>query len=94
MRRRDFLSTAATAAALIPAAAMTGPLVSPIEAQSAASGTSVPLGLLITPSEGPEETIRRVHDLGLPTCFFSLDAYIGKFTPQLAHDMRFLLAKY
>jgi L-ribulose-5-phosphate 3-epimerase len=94
MRRRDFLSTAAAAAALIPAAAITGPFVSQVRAQSAASGTSMPLGLLITPADGPEETIRRVHDLGLPTCFLSLDAYIGKFTAQLADEMKALLAKY
>ena len=54
----------------------------------------MPLGLLISPSEGPEETIRRVHELGLPTCFLSLDAYIGKFTPQLADQFKGLLAKY
>jgi sugar phosphate isomerase/epimerase len=54
----------------------------------------MPLGLLITPADGPEETIRRVHDLGLPTCFLSLDAYIGKFTPQLANEMKGLLTKY
>ena len=94
MRRRDFLSTAAAATALMPVAAISGPFVSPVQAQSAASGTSMPLGLLIAPAEGPEETIRRVRDLGLPTCFLSLDAYIGKFTPQLADEMKALLAKY
>jgi L-ribulose-5-phosphate 3-epimerase len=94
MRRRDFLSTAAAAAALMPAAAMTAPLVSAAQAQSRASGRSMPLGLLISPAEGTEETIRRVHDLGLSTCFLSLDGYIGKFTPQLANEMKGLLAKY
>jgi sugar phosphate isomerase/epimerase len=94
MRRRDFLSSAAAAAALIPAAVIAGPFVSPVQAQSAVSGTSMPLGLLITPADGPEETIRRVHDLGLPTCFLSLDAYIGKFTPQLANEIKGLLTKY
>lgn len=54
----------------------------------------MPLGLLISPAEGPEETIRRVHDLGLPTCFLSLDAYIGKFTRQLANEIKGLLTKY
>jgi L-ribulose-5-phosphate 3-epimerase len=54
----------------------------------------MPLGLLISPAEGPEETIRRVHDLGLPTCFLSLDAYIGKFTQQLANEIKGLLTKY
>lgn len=89
MRRRDFLATAATAAALAPlAAAMPQP--------SAASTRSapMPLGLVITPADAPEETIRRVHDLGFPTCFLSLDAYLGRFTPQLADEYKGLLTKY
>jgi hypothetical protein len=57
------------------------------------SGHILPLGLLITPAEGPEETIKRVHDLGSPTCFLSLDAYIGKFTSQLADHFKGLLTK-
>jgi L-ribulose-5-phosphate 3-epimerase len=99
MRRRDFLSSAAAAAALLPTAALANtfapsPAPSP-DAPSPATGThAMPLGLLISPSEGPEETIRRVHELGIPTCFFSLDAYIGKFTPALATQFKGLLAKY
>jgi L-ribulose-5-phosphate 3-epimerase len=97
MRRRDFLSSAAAAAALLPTAALAetfapGPAGAP---QSTAADThAMPLGLLIAPAKAPEETIRRVHDLGLPTCFLSLDAYIGKFTPQLATEFKGLLAKY
>jgi L-ribulose-5-phosphate 3-epimerase len=95
MRRRDFLSSAAAAAALLPTAAIASTLAAEGEAPAAAGGRNVmPLGLLITPAQGPEETIRRVHDLGLPTCFLSLDAYIGKFTPQLAEQFRGLLTKY
>jgi sugar phosphate isomerase/epimerase len=95
MRRRDFLSSAAAAAALMPAAALTDTFALSPEAPTPASAAhAMPLGLLISPSEGPEETIRRVHELGLPTCFLSLDAYIGKFTPQLAEQFRGLLAKY
>jgi sugar phosphate isomerase/epimerase len=52
------------------------------------------LGLMISPFHGPEETIKRVHDLGFSTCFLSLDGYIGKFTPDLAKQMRGLLDKY
>src|ERR1700761_2215621 len=92
MRRRDFLSTAA-AAALLPTAAL-AETFAPAPQNTAADSHAMPLGLLITPAEGPEETIKRVHDLGLPTCFLSLDAYIGKFTPALATQFKGLLAKY
>jgi sugar phosphate isomerase/epimerase len=52
------------------------------------------LGLLIKPSHGPEATIARVKDLGIPTCFLSLDDYIGKFTDGLARQFQGLLDKY
>jgi L-ribulose-5-phosphate 3-epimerase len=94
MRRRDFLSSAAAAAALLPAAALADTFAPPAPQSSPAGVHVMPLGLVISPSEGPEETIRRVHELGLPTCFFSLDAYIGKFTPALATQFKGLLAKY
>ncbi len=98
MRRRDFLSSAAAAAALLPAAALANTFAPSAATgapqNSAADSHAMPLGLLITPIDGPEETIKRVHDLGLPTCFFSLDAYIGKFTPALADQFKGLLAKY
>lgn len=97
MRRRDFLSSAAAAAALLPTAALAktfAPTAAAAPQDPAADSHSMPLGLVISPAEGPEETIKRVHDLGLPTCFLSLDAYIGKFTPQLATEFKGLLAKY
>lgn len=95
MRRRDFLSSAAAAAALLPAAGLARTIKTPAPENG---GSAWPLGLLIGPAkggnDGPEEAIRRVHDLGFPTCFLSLDAYIGKFTPQLAEEFKGLLAKY
>jgi sugar phosphate isomerase/epimerase len=98
MRRRDFLSSAAAAAALLPTAALANTFApsssSSTSQNTAADPHTMPLGLLISPAAGPEETIKRVHDLGLPTCFFSLDAYIGKFTPALATQFKGLLAKY
>jgi sugar phosphate isomerase/epimerase len=95
MRRRDFLSTAAAAAALLPAAALANTFAEAATPPTATSrAKAMPLGLLISPANGPEETIRRVHDLGFPTTFLSLDAYIGKFTPALATEFKGLLAKY
>ena len=35
-----------------------------------------------------------VHELGFPTCFLSMDKYIGNFTPALATQYRGLLDKY
>jgi sugar phosphate isomerase/epimerase len=94
MRRRDFLSSAAAAAALLPTAALAETFAPAAQENTAAGPHDMPLGLLITPADGPEETIKRVHDLGFPTCFFSLDAYIGKFTPALATQFKGLLTKY
>ena len=52
------------------------------------------LGLMIAPFNAPEATIRRVHDLGFPTCFLSLDGYINRFTPEAAAQLKDLLAKF
>ena len=52
------------------------------------------LGLLVSPFAAPEETIRRVHELGFTSCFLSLDGYINRFTPAAAAQLRSLLAKY
>jgi sugar phosphate isomerase/epimerase len=54
------------------------------------------LGLLIKPGRGPEPeaTIARVKELGITTCFLSLDDYIGKFNNNLAKELNGLLNKY
>ena len=52
------------------------------------------VGLLVSPYSAPEETIRRVHDMGFTNCFLSLDGYINKFTPEAARQIQDLLAKY
>jgi sugar phosphate isomerase/epimerase len=52
------------------------------------------VGLLIKPAHGPEATISRVKEMGFSNCFFSLDDYIGKYTPELAQQFRDLLDKY
>ena len=63
-------------------------------AQSPFKLNPMALGLLISPYGAPEETIRRVHDLGFTNCFLSLDGYINKFTPDAAKQIQDLLAKY
>jgi len=88
MQRRDFLglATAAVLAGATGGAEAMGPLVR--------IGKPMTLGLMVSPFHGPEETIKRVHDLGFTTCFLSLDGYIGKFTPALAKQMHGLLDRY
>ncbi|HEY2859863.1 MAG TPA: sugar phosphate isomerase/epimerase family protein [Terracidiphilus sp.] len=56
--------------------------------------TPMAVGLLVSPYGAPEATIKRVHDLGFSNCFLSLDGYIGKFTPDVATQIKGLLAKY
>jgi L-ribulose-5-phosphate 3-epimerase len=84
MNRREFIaaaSAAVVASRLQPARAATA--LKPME-----------LGLLIAPFPEPEVRIKRVHDLGFTNCFLSLDAYLGKFTPEMAKQFSELLQKY
>jgi len=71
--------------------------ISPLRALAEASSPPVApmsLGLMVAPFKAPEETIRRVHDLGFSTCFLSLDGYINRFTPDAAAQLKDLLTKY
>ena len=52
------------------------------------------VGLLIQPAHGPEESIRRVHELGMTNCFLSLDGYLGQYSKDLARQLGGLLEKY
>src|SRR6185437_11011026 len=91
MLRRDFLGLAAAAALAGPSGMAEGmePAAAAAMRTPVRMGRPMELGLIIQPARGgPEETIKRVHDLGLSNCFLSLDAYIGKFTPELAKQMR------
>lgn len=89
MDRRTFLSAASAVAA--------GQLISHsafAQESKAASLKPMALGLLVSPYGSPEATIRRVHDLGFSNCFLSLDGYLGKFTPDVAKEIKDLLDKY
>jgi L-ribulose-5-phosphate 3-epimerase len=88
MNRRTFLS--ATSAAVVSQI-----LPSTLYAETkSASLKPMAVGLLISPHDAPEATIRRVHDLGFSNCFLSLDGYIGKFTETAAAEIKGLLDKY
>ena len=90
MRRRTFLR-AAISATIMQTSAFAGrvsgrgmgisnllPSVAAAPPQSALKPMA--LGLMIQPATGAEAAIARVKELGMPTCFLSLDGYIGKFT--------------
>ncbi len=89
MDRRTFLS--ATSAAVV---SQIFPLRSLYADTKNASLKPMAVGLLISPHDAPEATIRRVHDLGFDNCFLSLDGYIGNFTPTAATQIKGLLDKY
>ena len=89
MDRRTFLgvaSAAAIATGIHPIPGIGEPEPSPLKPMA--------LGLLISPFGAPEETIKRVRDIGFSNCFLSLDGYINKFTPDAAKQIGDLLAKY
>ncbi len=92
--RRTLLQYATQAMALTVASNILP--VSTLNAQAAPQPQHRPmaLGLLIKPFPDPEAKIRLVHELGLPTCFLSLDGYLGKYTPTLAKRFAELLEKY
>lgn len=85
MDRRTFIGVASAAA-----------LSNGLRLAEAATVSPKPMavGLLISPSTAPEETIRRVQDLGFSNCFLSLDGYINRFTPAIASQLQDLLTKY
>jgi L-ribulose-5-phosphate 3-epimerase len=93
--RRDLLKYAAqtaVVAGLAGSGALTG--LGYAQARKQPPHAPMALGLLIKPFPDPEPRIKLVHDLGLTTCFLSLDGYIGKFTPALAKQFGDLLDKY
>jgi L-ribulose-5-phosphate 3-epimerase len=93
MDRRTFLGSAA-AAALVSAGGSAKALGGMAGGAVEYGLKPMAVGLLISPSQGPKETISRVKRLGFSNCFLSLDGYIGKFTPELAKEIGGLLEKY
>jgi len=98
MQRRAFLGAAIGAAVIQASAFGKGCGIS--EVLPSLGGASpdalkpMALGLMIQPATGAEAAIARVKDLGLPTCFLSLDGYIGKFNASLAREIGGYLDKY
>jgi sugar phosphate isomerase/epimerase len=102
MQRRQFLA-GAVGSTLVAAESLTHPLAgaalgsswaSPPAAEQPAALKPMALGLMILPANGPETVIARVKELGFTNCFFSLDGYLGKYSPALAKQIGDLLEKY
>jgi L-ribulose-5-phosphate 3-epimerase len=85
MRRREFLQAAACALSAGPIARAFPGVAAP---------APMALGLVIKPQGDPKPAIARVKELGIPTCFLSLDAYIGKFNQGLAQQMQDALHEF
>ena len=81
--RRSFIKLAGAASVAL---ALDAPAEAPVVAP-------MMLGLLIKPFPDPAKKIALVRELGLPTCFLSLDGYLGKYTPALAKQFADLLDK-
>lgn len=98
MQRRAFLGAAISTAMMQASAYCKGRAISGVLAGLGGASPDalkpMALGLMIQPASGAEAAIARVKELGLPTCFLSLDGYIGKFNASLASEMRGLLDKY
>lgn len=93
MRRRDFLSAAAMQAGAIATSGAARRIGLDI-AEASAPLKPMAIGLLVRPAHNPEAVISRVKQMGFSNCFFSLDDYIGKYTPELADQLNGLLKKY
>jgi L-ribulose-5-phosphate 3-epimerase len=77
--RRRFMEMAAGAAAL------------PLASQTpAAAKPAMQLGLIVSAGRDPEAAIRKVHDLGFPTC----QVGVGEFAPEMAGRLRAALDRY
>jgi len=93
--RRQFLqiSAAAAVAAGIPLggqgqAAVSPPTMAPAAPQAA--GKPMRLGLIVGLGKDPEAAIKKVHDLGVPTCQVGVD----EFGPEAVSGLRKALDKY
>jgi L-ribulose-5-phosphate 3-epimerase len=95
-RRRFLQISAAAVAAGLPmgrgGAASRNPSVNPSRAPATPDETRKPLrlGLIIGIGDDPESAIKKVYDLGLPTCQVGADS----FEPKLANRLRAALDRY
>src|SRR5579862_6843871 len=96
MQRRQFLAGAVSATMTSATGAADAFFASPQAAPAQAEHHLQPMavGLIIQPANGAQESIRRVHELGMTNCFLSLDGYLGHYSSDLAQQLRGLLEQY
>jgi L-ribulose-5-phosphate 3-epimerase len=76
--RRSFVGIAASAASAVSAA-----FARPASPQAGAK-TAMRLGLIVSAGKDPEAAIRKVHELGFPTC----QVGVNSFAPEMAARLR------
>jgi sugar phosphate isomerase/epimerase len=94
MQRREFLAGAVSATMLGAAGRAEALFPAAGDAPAWPHPQRMAVGLLIQPANGAEESIRRVHAMGMTNCFLSIDGYLGKYSKGLAEQLRGLLEKY
>ncbi len=94
MQRREFLAGAVSATMIGAAGRAETLFPAAVDAHAQPPLKPMAVGLLIQPANGAEETIRRVHEMGMTNCFLSLDGYLGRYSNELAQQLRDLLEKY
>ncbi|HEY1808046.1 MAG TPA: sugar phosphate isomerase/epimerase family protein [Acidobacteriaceae bacterium] len=94
MQRREFLAGAVSATMLGAASRAETLLPAAADTHAWPPLKAMAVGLVIQPANGAEESIRRVHEMGMTNCFLSLDGYLGKYSRGLAEELRGLLEKY
>ncbi|MGA7521262.1 MAG: sugar phosphate isomerase/epimerase family protein [Acidobacteriaceae bacterium] len=94
MERREFLAGAVSATMLSAAGRAEALFPAAADAPAWPHLDTMAVGLLIQPANGAEESIRRVHEMGMTNCFLSLDGYLGKYSNDLARQLQGLLEKY
>jgi len=89
MDRRTFLGAASAAVLTDVIHPRSG-----LAASAPATLKPMDVGLLVSPFKAPEDTFRRVREIGFDNCFLSLDGYINGFTAEIADQFGELMAKY
>jgi sugar phosphate isomerase/epimerase len=97
--RRHFLRTSAVAAAIaagVPGHSLAGSAFAPSSGaedgrpDGGAPPPAMRLGLIVGIGKDPDAAIKKVHDLGVPTCQVGVDS----FEPEVASALRRALDKY
>ena len=59
-----------------------------VPAMASEPGTKWPLGLIVIVKDNPEAAVRKVHDLGLPTCEIFTENFDDEMASRLVHSLQ------